>query len=55
VGISNLISAPNYAKTIRILLPITIPTTKDGWSIDGLCLLRESRAALKDDEVNKLF
>ncbi len=42
-------------KLIRILLPITIPTTKDDWSIEGLCLLRESRAALKDDAGNKLF
>jgi hypothetical protein len=42
-------------KLIRILLLITIPTTKDDWSIEGLCLLRESRAALKDDEGNKLF
>ena len=42
-------------KLIRILLPITIPTTKDDWSIEGLSLLRESRAALKDDEGNQLF
>lgn len=42
-------------KLIRIWLPITIPTTKDDWSIEGLCLLREARAALKDDEGNKLF
>ena len=42
-------------KLIRILVPITIPTTNDEWSIEGLCLLRESRAALTDDEGNKLF
>jgi uncharacterized membrane protein YccF (DUF307 family) len=42
-------------KLIRIWLPITIPTTKDGWSIEGLCLLRESRAAIEDGEGNKLF
>jgi len=42
-------------KLIRILRPITIPTTKDDWSIEGLCLLPESRAALKDDAGNKLF
>ncbi len=42
-------------KLIRIWLPITIPTTKDDWSIEGLCLLREFRAALKDDEGNQLF
>ena len=42
-------------KLIRILRSITIPTTKDYWSIEGLCLLRESRAALKDDQGNKLF
>ena len=42
-------------KIIRILLPITIPTTNDDWSIEGLGLLRESRAALKDDAGNKLF
>ena len=55
VGISNLISAPKYATTNSHFAPTTIPTTKDDWSIEGLCLLRESRAALKDDEVNKLF
>ena len=42
-------------KLIRILRSITIPTTTDDWSIEGLCLLREFRAALKDDAGNKLF
>jgi len=42
-------------KLIRILVLITIPITKDDWSIEGLGLLRESRAALKDDAGNKLF
>jgi hypothetical protein len=55
VGISNLISAAKYAKTNSHFAAITIPTTKDDWSIEGLCLLRESRAAIEDDEGNKLF
>ncbi len=55
VGISNLIWAAKYAKTNSHFAAITIPTTKDDWSIEGLCLLRESRAALKDDAGNKLF
>ena len=42
-------------KLIRILVQITIPTTKADWSIEGLGLLRESRAAFKDGAGNKLF
>ncbi|MEG4940441.1 hypothetical protein [Microcoleus sp. F4-D5] len=37
---------------IRILLQTTIPKTNEDWSIERLCLLREYRAALKDDRGN---